>query len=326
MKKSEQKLIEKIDSKLESDINFDDLSAKITFEPKKTKVVSNPIFKLAIVVGSCAVVCAIVIPISLSSGTGKMPTDYKGSYLTPTNVPLDNGTKWTSEESGLSGDVGVISSWNQRPTKQKYDHLVYNEVQYLVSSTNSPFLTDASLIGSKLDTITVEGFDENEKVFHEEKADVFTINKVNPKIGIAIKLEGSNEYVPYIYDQFEFNTVDELALGINIKDYAAYRYTYLPSMPETDIVNSDSEYDMIYQAFFENNTETIVNDTDYLGNVLMKISIDVEPLGIENMTIAYYDNGYASTNLLNSFLIFKANETKAQEFLSLKTLTNEGKN
>ena len=273
----------------------DDLITGATENKKKSKF--SPWLKWSSIAACFAVIViagAAFLP-SLLKGKEPQGTDgrYKDIYI------------HTSESA-------IIWPWEYRTTFEKYTSLMMNDVEYN-SKRNA---VSESLVGDKIGTYTVTGYDETTDKKYTADAEVYHLLNVTADQFIAVKIEDdycvfkNNEYNPpntlgKLFEQVELSKVVELN-----------RFSENDSTPDSKhYLLNDDEYiwevlSECKEAPFVENQNWYAGDRSYLS-----FTITSEVLGVYKVAMYVTEDGYLWTNAFSWQYLFDIGEDAAGKII-----------
>ncbi len=274
----------------------DDLITGATENKKKSKF--SPWLKWGSIVACFAV---IVI-----AGTAFLPSLLKGKEPQGTDGRYKDIYIHTSESA-------IIWPWEYRTTFEKYTSLTMNDVEYN-SKRNA---VSESLVGDKIGTYTVTGYDETTDKKYTADAEVYHLLNVTADQFIAVKIEDdycvfkNNEYNPpdtlgKLFEQAELSKVVELN-----------RFSENDSTPDSKhYLLNDDEYiwevlSECKEAPFVENQNWYAGDRSYLS-----FTITSEVLGVYKVAMYVTEDGYLWTNAFSWQYLFDIGEDAAGKIIA----------
>lgn len=274
----------------------DDLITGATENKKKSKF--SPWLKWSSIAACFAVIViagAAFLP-SLLKGKEPQGTDgrYKDIYI------------HTSESA-------IIWPWEYRTTFEKYTSLMMNDVEYN-SKRNA---VSESLVGDKIGTYTVTGYDETTDKKYTADAEVYHLLNVTADQFIAVKIEDdycvfkNNEYNPP-------NTLGELFEQVDLsKVIELNRFSESDNTPDSKhYLLNDDEYiwevlSECKEAPFVENQNWYAGDRSYLS-----FTITSEVLGVYKVAMYVTEDGYLWTNAFSWQYLFDIGEDAAGKIIA----------
>ncbi len=274
----------------------DDLITAATENKKKAKF--SPWLKW----GSIAACFAVIV----IAGTAFLPTLLKGEEPQGTDGRYKDIYIRTSESA-------IIWPWEYRTTFEKYTSLTMNDVEYN-SKMNA---VSESLVGDKIGTYTVTGYDETTDKKYTADAEVYHLLNVTANQFVAVEIEDdycvfkSNEYIPpntlgKLFEQAELSKVVELN-----------RFSENDSTPDSKhYLLNDDEY--IWEVLSECKEAPFVEDQNwYAGDrSYLSFTITSEVLGVYKVAMYVTEDGYLWTNAFSWQYLFNIGEDAAGEIIT----------
>lgn len=274
----------------------DDLITAATENKKKSKF--SPWIKW----GSIAACFAVIV----IAGAAFLPSLLKGKEPQGTDGRYKDIYIHTSESA-------IIWPWEYRTTFEKYTSLMMNDVEYN-SKRNA---VSESLVGDKIGTYTVTGYDETTDKKYTADAEVYHLLNVTADQFIAVKIEDNycvfknNEYNPpntlgKLFEQAELSKVVELN-----------RFSENDSTPDSKhYLLNDDEYiwevlSECKEAPFVENQNWYAGDRSYLS-----FTITSEVLGVYKVAMYVTEDGYLWTNAFSWQYLFNIGEDAAGKIIT----------
>ncbi len=252
--------------------------------------------------GSIAACFAVIV----IAGTAFLPTLLKGEEPQGTDGRYKDIYIHTSESA-------IIWPWEYRTTFEKYTSLMMNDVEYN-SKMNA---VSESLVGDKIGTYTVTGYDETTDKKYTADAEVYHLLNVTANQFVAVKIEDdycvfkSNEYIPP-------NTLGELFKQVDLsKAVELNRFSENDSTPDSKhYLLNDDEY--IWEILSECKEAPFVEDQNWHAGDRSHLSFTItsEVLGVYKVAMYVTEDGYLWTNAFSWQYLFNIGEDAAGEIIT----------
>ncbi len=280
-------------------------------------------FKIKYVLASVCVIIIAVIGISKMNlfNSSKEIGDYKWKVK---EVYLDEN----SEE-----ELAIAKRWDELTITEKFYSVEYLNSTY---DTSRHTKIPSEMIGKKLGTATLTGYDENEEINHTINATIFEVNKFPKECVIAVQFEGQSDYYVYINTYYKPKTLRDFMEDLNLKDIVTFGTVYYNYWDEKSEKNFNIEFydvddEIILKKLFDNlDLENVYSDNDIAKYTSEKfaqsigISVDIPVLGYNNRSVSLTDKGYLITNIFETGKAFYIGEEKVQEFIEYVINNYEG--
>ena len=280
-------------------------------------------FKIKYVLASVCVIIIAVIGISKMNlfNSSKEIGDYKWKVK---EVYLDEN----SEE-----ELAIAKRWDELTITEKFYSVEYLNSTY---DTSRHTKIPSEMIGKKLGTATLTGYDENEEINHTINATIFEVNKFPKECVIAVQFEGQSDYYVYINTYYKPKTLRDFMEDLNLKDIVTFGTVYYNYWDEKSEKNFNIEFydvddEIILKKLFDNlDLENVYSDNDIAKYTSEKfaqsigISVDIPVLGYNNISVSLTDKGYLITNIFETGKAFYIGEEKVQEFIEYVINNYEG--
>ena len=205
----------------------------------------------------------------------------------------------------------IIPHWEERSNEQKFLEVEYNGNMY--SSLGTKTLNN--VIGEKIETVVMRGYDVYTKNTYSQNASLYVINTFSKDCVIAVQFENDLNYYVYINIYYRPDTLEDLINDLDLRKNLCFG-----TISYIDDNNSIIQYKAVEANII---WKTLLNDTT-LENVYnqsnshiskMNISISIPLLGYENKSFSLVEEGYLSANILETGEEFYIGKEKVQTFI-----------
>ena len=255
-----------------------------SFQPRS--IFNNIFFKI------CATCASFLIIITASMSIYFSSIEYKAS----------------DDDGSLSGsdEIGILKPWNEQELYEQYPTALFNNIEY--SSGNR--MLNKNVIG---DTLGSENLLGNDNI-HIKNATLFSINGVNSECAIAIKFANDEKYYVYKNSSYFPQTLGEFKSDLNLRENLITGKIY---SNENRIISETISANDVLNLLLDDDSIATEKDFDSLKlTKIWGISVDVDILGHENVTITITEEGYAWTNILDTGKAFYIGQEKISKFMS----------
>lgn len=211
-----------------------------------------------------------------------------------------------------TSESAIIWSWEYRTAFEKYTSLKMNDVEYNSKGNN----VSESLVGDKIGTYIVAGYDETTDKKHTADAEVYHLLNVTTDQFVAVKIEDdycifkNNEYNPShtlgeLFEQVDLSKVVELN-----------RFSENDSTPDSKhYLLNDDEY--IWEVLSECKEAPFIEDQNwYAGDrEYLSFTITSEVLGVYKVAMYVTEDGYLWTNAFSWQYLFNIGEDAAGKII-----------
>lgn len=211
--------------------------------------------------------------------------------------------------------IAITPRWDELTIAQQFGTAKYNDNIY--DSKNTEISSD--MIGDNLGTAVLTGLDVYKEAQNGKNATLYAVKDFPQECVIAVQFEGRSDYFVYINAYYRPNTLGEFIEDLNLKETVSFgsvyyddfidgKYTYFEFPNVTD--------DIIWQMLFDDvSVKNVHSDTEY-HDTLMSIGVDIPLLGYKNISVSITEDGYLTTNILDTGKTFYIGEDKVQEFMN----------
>ena len=254
---------------------------------------------------------------------GTLSEEYDGDYKangTADTAPGDSET-YTEEaddmatETSSEQDSYEIPRWEDMTVTQKFPYLSFNGYEY---STADKVIHEES-IGKKLTSATLTGTDSRTGKTYAINADIYEITGISKNCAVSIKFEGYKELYVCRNSGYRPETLGQLTDDLNLRETLTFGKAYATvkkgdTYTETEYSGLDGEkvWEMLLSDRDLKNVENY--DSMNFGKELISVSINIELLGYENISLAVTEDGYLTTNILDTGKAFFIGKEKAENF------------
>lgn len=164
----------------------------------------------------------------------------------------------------------------------------------------------------------LSGQDAYTEVIHEREGNVFAIAGVAPKCAVAVELEGT--YYVYRTSEYVPDTLGDLIGDLNLYEniqFGSVWYEYQKKNGEyVSVEFIDLPQNIIWEMLLSDETLTNVEHYDQMQfSNIMSISVNIPIIGYENIALSVTEEGYVTTNILDTGKAFFIGTEKVQKFV-----------
>ena len=252
----------------------------------------------------------------------------KSNLFNLKNNTTNNIKEWKIKEVYIDREVediyAIIPKWEEMSLGEQFYEVQYNNEKYVSKKTKISIDKIEKNIGTSIFT----GHDSYTNSDYNKIGNLYKIKNLSQKCVIAVQFENDNDYYVYANVLYKPETLREFMEDLKLKEIVSFgkiRYNYWNSdsdgkMKYETIEFNDEDDTVIWEMLFSNlDLENIYTDngkyrSDKYGTSI-EISVDIELLGYENISVELTDKGYLITNILDSGKAFYIGEEKVKEFL-----------
>ena len=254
---------------------------------------------------------------------GTLSEEYDGDYKangTADTAPGDSET-YTEEAGGTASDTSSeqdsyeIPRWEDMTVTQKFPYLSFNGYEY---STADKVIHEES-IGKKLTSATLTGKDVYTGKTYAINADIYEITGISKNCAVSLKFEGYDELYVCRNSGYRPETLGQFIDDLNLKNTLTFGKAYATvkkgdAYTETEYSGLDGE--KVWEMLLSDRELKNVKDYDSMnfGKELISVSINIELLGYENISLTVTGDGYLTTNILDTGKAFFIGKEKAENF------------
>ena len=253
---------------------------------------------------------------------GTLSEEYDGDYKangTADTAPGDSET-YTEEADDMvseptsSHDMYEVPSWDDMTVTQKFPYLSFNGYEYSTADRTVP----EESAGKKITSATLTGTDSRTGKTYAINADIYEIAGISKNCAVSIKFEGYKELYVCRNSGYRPETLGQLTDDLNLRETLTFGKAYATvkkgdTYTETEYSGLDGE--KVWEMLLSDRELKNVKDYDSMnfGKELISVSINIELL-YRNISLAVTEDGYLTTNILDTGKAFFIGKEKAEEF------------
>ena len=222
-------------------------------------------------------------------------------------------------------DVDVIPKWEELSVSEQYHHLQMGAMEY--GGTTKALSLDQ--IGESLGNYTLSGFDEHNDTTHTNSGNVFKIAGISSDCAVAVQFANDESFYVYCNSDYRPETLGQFLKDLNLEETIRFGKAYYPyRKPNGAFATVEFEgvqKEDVLQMLLSDTTAPNVEDYDSMQfSEAMSLSVDLPLLGYENVSLAVTEDGYLTTNLLDTGKAFFIGTDKVDAFIEHVLETCEG--
>jgi len=259
-----------------------------------------------VLIGTAACICFISAAAFLNRGVGKQKTDWP--------------TKTIFVDDSIE-EIYRIPHWEEMEIYQQYSSIEFSDRHYNARAA----VIEPEQLGNDLGTVIAKGYDEYAQISGEEAerfhpAVIREIKDISPACAVAVCYEGEDTFYAAVNSHYRPETLGQFIKDLNLKDTLQFNcadYEFFKESGEyTTILFEKMDSSKIWEFLLsDENAANEHSDFDFnQAKKLLSISIDVPLLGYKNISISIYEDGYLTTNILDTGKKFYIGEENAKSF------------
>ena len=260
-----------------------------------------------------------------ANGTGEeiLTEEYDGKYQgngTADTAPGDSET-YTEEAGDMvskpssSHDIYEVPSWDDMTVTQKFPYLSFNGYEYSTADRTVP----EESTGKKITSTTLTGTDSRTGKTYAVNGEIYEITGISKNCAVSLKFEGYDELYVCRNSGYRPETLGQLTDDLNLRETLTFGKAYATvkkgdTYTETEYSGLDRE--KVWEMLLSDRELKNVKDYDSMnfGKELISVSINIELLGYENISLTVTGDGYLTTNILGTGKAFFIGKEKAENF------------
>lgn len=228
------------------------------------------------------------------------------------------GTAAAASSDTTQTELAVLSPWETLSLPEQFGTVVYQGVQYDSCVT----AVEAQWIGEPLGSATLTGYDSINEVAHTAQAELYALNTLSRECAVALRFAGDDRYYAYAATGYQPQTLGDFIDALNLKETLTFgsvwqtnavgapggsltEYTGLSGEAAWRLLLSDVQAPAV-------SYNQVIEDEDCAA--VMSVSVSLPLLGRENVSLSVTQNGYLTTNLLDTAHAFFIGREAVQQF------------
>lgn len=218
----------------------------------------------------------------------------------------------------------MVPHWDEMTITQQFSETTYQGNRYSIHNASVP----KDKIGAQLGTDTVSGFDIYTDTTHTTNVTLFAIDSIAEECAIAVQYEGVEGFFPAVHSWYKPETLGQFITDLDLKKQVSFGTVYYKYFDENKQYRrfrfADIDDRVVWEMLLSDATLANVHDDREMYSSLMGISVDIPILGYENISLAITEEGYLTTNILNSGKAFFIGKDKVNAFIDYVLTHCEG--
>lgn len=237
--------------------------------------------------------------------------------------PVDSGYRPST------GEIAVIPPWEEMPVSRQFGEVEFGGSRYSSRVTG----ISAEYVASELGKAALRGEDVYTDTVHETTAAVFEISGVSTDCAIALRFEGQETdpaYYVYVNSWYQPQTLGQLIGDLRLRDtlsFGSVWYEYRKTSGDYATVEfTGLEQEAIWEHLLSDTAVPAVADYDSRQfRTVISVSVNIPLLGYENISMAVTEDGYLTTNILDTGKAFFLGKEKTKRFVDYVLEHGEGR-
>ncbi|MGN0470619.1 MAG: hypothetical protein ACI4GV_06865 [Acutalibacteraceae bacterium] len=224
------------------------------------------------------------------------------------------------------GDWSAEIPWDKLSNAQRYTEFSWNGEKYSScvhkidkEKINKNSVQNTTITGYSYDDcdgILYAGSDKgssDEAVAHQIQAKLYSIKEISKSCALAVQFEGDTDYYVYVSYTYKPDNLGQFTDNLSLDENL-----YFNSVNGYKIEFSDKQKKMIADHLFADRNAVCVKDFDNheFGSMVIEFGISIPVLGYENIYIGVTEDGYVTTNILDTGKAFYIGTENAQDFVN----------
>lgn len=210
-----------------------------------------------------------------------------------------------------------MPDWEELDINQKYPYILVDGVEFTSRDNISPnYIQDMLFSG-----VEASGIDMLSGVTHKTTTDIYEIQGISQDCAVAVSFpEVSDEFYVYINSEYSPDTLEQFVNDLNLREnmlFGSVWYSYEKESGEYATVEFTGLEDyVVWDMLLDDLTAKNVDNYDSMNFFnKMSISVFIPVLGYENISLSVTEDGYITTNILDTGKAFYIGEEKTDMFI-----------
>ena len=211
------------------------------------------------------------------------------------------------EENG----VCILVPWAELSISQQYAEVTYQGDRYSSQVT----ALSAENRGDFLLNTTMETADYDTGKRYTQNATLYAIKGISEDCAVAVQFEGQEDYYVYTNSYYKPETLGQFIEDLNLKENLVLNTGYYQKSDAVLVGFDQIAETVVWERMLCNTELENVYDLKDWHIAVFSISIDIPILGYKNISLALTEEGYITTNILNTGKAFFIGKEQAAEIL-----------
>ncbi len=209
----------------------------------------------------------------------------------------------------------LVPRWEEMTITRQFSEATYQDNRYSIHNAALP----ADKVGRRLGTDTASGFDIYTDTTHTIGVTLFAIDGIAEECAVAVQYEGIEGYYPAVHSWYRPKTLGQFITDLDLKNQTSFGAVYYSYFDETNRYRrfrfEDIDDGVVWAMLLSDTTlENVYDDREmYVSH--MGISVDIPLLGYENISLSVTEEGYLTTNILDTGKAFYIGKDKVNAFV-----------
>ena len=267
---------------------------------------------------SAAAAGLCLLAASLAWWGGRAGQRWPIKELPPDSASSTITQEWPdSASSTITQEWAILRPWEELSISEQYTTLHWEQATYDTAAKPVPHAE----LGPYLTTQTLSGWDPITDEEHSIRGEVYRVAGISPACAVAVRLGDGEEYYLYRNSGYRPDTlgqmIDDLSLEENLVTGSVW-YTYQKpdgAMATVEFVDLPTQtvWEMLLS---DRNASNVENFDSMFFHAIMGISISIPVLGYENISLSVTQEGYLTTNILDTGKAFYLGQDTIQSFVT----------
>lgn len=256
--------------------------------------------------GTIAACLCIVVVSAVTFLSSILNTQWKPSWPIK-ELPISRQSEW--EDS-------ILPRWEELGISQQYNELIFNGKTYYGTIKK----INKDKLGASVGREALSGQDNYTQEIKHKDGTIYSINGITIECVVAVQFNDDGDYYVYRNSYYKPNTLGQLIRDLNLRNnmsFGSVWYNYQKGDGENVTIEFvDLQNSVVWNMLLKD--ESIVNVKNYDSicfNSLMSVSVNIPVLGYENISLSVSDNGYITTNILDTGKAFYIGKDKVNAFV-----------
>lgn len=220
-----------------------------------------------------------------------------------------------SSESASNEEIAVIPHWEDMSVSEQFCWLEFGRLTYSSRVTELP----PEQAEEELGEAALRGTDEYTGTTHQSNALIYTISGISSDCAVAVKFREYDNYFVYVNSWYQPETLGEFIDDLNLTDTLTSGSVWYdwkkPSGEYATVEFTGLETSVLWDMLLSDRTLAAAENYDFMVfHSILSVSINVPLLGYKNISLSVTEEGWLTTNILDTGKAFFIGEEAVQQF------------
>lgn len=207
-------------------------------------------------------------------------------------------------------EISVIPRWEEQPLHRQYGNFTWSGEEYYVVEP-----VEDTLVGKPLDETTASGYDVYSDKVYTIPCTIYALNGISPAAGVALQYEGHEVYYTSRASLYTSDTLGDLIDDLGLRQHLTFGLVYDESLQPVGAASYRLDDSAAVWELLLSDRSLKNEGSEHYGMDLMGFSVNVDVLGIHNLSLSVNEDGYLQTNLISTGASYYIGKERVQAFV-----------